>query len=209
MMVILAGHVGSYLASGRVTARPPTPAAPPYWIHGRAALDGRGHGSTGARFRRSPVGVVLAAAAIGALTLVRIIGVGTPAFDGQLVHGPLALLFASVDTVLVAHCRSPPQRKKVFPFRSFICRIMDIGRRRYGVVPVLARQHRWILVSAVGPNRSRRRSMPLQKRFEHVNDVAFPGGVGCHDAQAVKFVDGDMVAHGQGEGVDQAGGVVG
>lgn len=44
--------------------------------------------------------------------------------------------------------------------------------------------------------------------FKHIDDIAFPGGVGSQGALAVKLVNGYSVDHGQGECVDQPGSIV-
>ena len=48
-----------------------------------------------------------------------------------------------------------------------------------------------------------------QQRFQHVDQVTFPGWVGAHDGLAEELLDGDAVDHCQADGGDHAGGVVG
>ena len=49
----------------------------------------------------------------------------------------------------------------------------------------------------------------LQKRLEHVDQVALPGRVGAHDALFVELFDREPVDHGEAQGVEHARGAVG
>ena len=48
----------------------------------------------------------------------------------------------------------------------------------------------------------------LQQRFQHVDQVAFAGGIGAHDVLPVKILNRVPLEHGLFERVEQAGGMV-